>query len=99
MDRNQHNNALDSSNALHVNNKNLKRTISIGNEDFKDIIKNNYLYVDKTSFIKDWWNNGDTVTLITRPRRFGRTLTLSMIETFFSIEYKDNKNITWAIKK
>lgn len=71
----------------------MKRKISIGNEDFKDIIESNYLYVDKTDFISEWWNNADKVTLITRPRRFGKTLTLSMIETFFSIEYKDNKNI------
>ena len=76
----------------------MKRQISIGNEDFKDIIENNYLYVDKTDFISEWWNNADKVTLITRPRRFGKTLTLSMIETFFSIEYKDNKNIFKNLK-
>lgn len=63
------------------------RTIGIGIQDFADIRKNNYFYIDKTSFIKDWWESGDSVTLITRPRRFGKTLTMSMTEQFFSAEY------------
>ena len=65
----------------------LGRTVGIGIQDFEDIIKNNCFYVDKTSFIKEWWENGDSVTLITRPRRFGKTLNMSMLNRFFSNEY------------
>ena len=53
---------------------------AIGKQDFREIIEGNYFYVDKTDFIKEWWENGDDVTLITRPRRFGKTLTMRMIE-------------------
>lgn len=56
-------------------------------KDFSKIITNNYFYVDKASFIKEWWEGGDEVTLITRPCRFGKTLTMSMVERFFSIKY------------
>ena len=63
------------------------RTVSIGHQDFSEIITNGYFYVDKTKFMKEWWENGDAVTLITRPRRFGKTLAMSMIEQFFSVEY------------
>lgn len=45
------------------------------------------LYVDKTDFIREWWESGDSVTLITRPRRFGKTLNMSMLEHFFSLDY------------
>ena len=65
--------------------------ISIGNQDFASIIQNNYFYIDKTSFIKEWWDKGDAVTLITRPRRFGKTLNLSMVNYFFSNKYSDGK--------
>ncbi len=60
----------------------MARTVSIGNQDFEEIILNNYFYIDKTDFIKEWWENADIVTLITRPRRFGKTLTLHMPEIF-----------------
>ena len=63
------------------------RTVAIGIQDFGDVISGNYFYVDKTSFLKEWWESGDSVTLITRPRRFGKTLTLSMAEHFFSVKY------------
>ena len=63
------------------------RTVGIGIQDFEEVIKNNCFYVDKTSFIKEWWENGDSVTLITRPRRFGKTLNMSMLNCFFSLEY------------
>ena len=59
------------------------RTVAIGIQDFADLIKKKYFYVDKTSFIKEWWENGDSVTLITRPRRFGKTLNMSMVERFY----------------
>ena len=61
----------------------MSRTIAIGEQDFSKIIEKNYFYIDKTIFIKEWWENGDTVTLITRPRRFGKTLTMSMADYFF----------------
>lgn len=57
----------------------MQQVISVGNQDFRSIIENNYFYIDKTSFIKEWWENGDSVTLITRPRRFGKTLNMSMM--------------------
>ena len=63
------------------------RTVAIGIQNFNEIIENNYFYVDKTSFIKEWWEGGDSVTLIARPRRFGKTLTMSMVEQFFSLDY------------
>lgn len=65
------------------------RTVGIGIQDFGKIINNNYFYIDKTSFIREWWESGDDVTLIARPRRFGKTLTMSMLEQFFSVEYAD----------
>ena len=49
--------------------------VAIGVQDFSTLIENNYFYVDKTLFLKEWWDSGDSVTLITRPRRFGKTLT------------------------
>lgn len=71
----------------------MARTVNIGTQDFKDIIENNYFYVDKTNFIKEWWENGDTVTLITRPRRFGKTLTMSMLNYFFSVQYAGRSDL------
>ena len=65
----------------------MARTVGIGIQSFSKIIENNYFYVDKTSFIKEWWERGDDVTLITRPRRFGKTMNMSMLEAFFSVEY------------
>ncbi len=65
----------------------MARTVAIGVQDFEQLIKNDYFYVDKTKFIKEWWESGDAVTLITRPRRFGKTLTMNMLEHFFSIKY------------
>ena len=63
------------------------RTVGIGIQDFDKIIEGNYFYVDKTSFIKEWWENGDDVTLIARPRRFGKTLNMSMLNRFFSLDF------------
>jgi len=63
------------------------RTVAIGIQNFNEIIEKEYFYVDKTHFIREWWDNGDSATLITRPRRFGKTLTMSMVEQFFSVEY------------
>jgi hypothetical protein len=72
---------------------NMVRTVSIGNQDFEKIRERNCFYVDKTRFIKEWWEQGDEVTLITRPRRFGKTLTMSMMEKFFSVEYAGRENL------
>lgn len=71
----------------------MARTIGIGIQDFEKIISENCFYMDKTGFIKEWWENLDDVTLITRPRRFGKTLTMSMVERFFSIEYEGQKDL------
>ncbi|MDE7297839.1 MAG: AAA family ATPase, partial [Lachnospiraceae bacterium] len=65
----------------------MARTAAIGIQDFETMISKNCFYVDKTDFIRQWWENEDSVTLITRPRRFGKTLTMSMIERFFSVKY------------
>ena len=63
------------------------KTISIGKQDFASLREHNCFYIDKTDFIKEWWNSQDDVTLITRPRRFGKTLNMSMVECFFSVKY------------
>ena len=65
----------------------MARTIGIGQQDFADIQRDKLFYIDKTKFIKEWWESKDSVTLITRPRRFGKTLTMSMLEEFFSVKY------------
>ncbi len=65
----------------------MARTVAIGYQDFETIRQKEYFYIDKTNFIKEWWENGDNVTLITRPRRFGKTLNMNMLERFLSIEY------------
>lgn len=65
----------------------MARTAAIGVQDFEQIIQNDYFYVDKTAFIREWWESGDTVTLITRPRRFGKTLNMNMLQRFFSVKY------------
>ena len=63
------------------------RKISIGKQDYESLITSGCFYVDKTYFIKEWWESQDDVTLITRPRRFGKTLNMSMLECFFSNKY------------
>ena len=65
----------------------MARTVGIGNQDFEKIRVDNIFYIDKTKFIKEWWESMDSVTLITRPRRFGKTLNMSMLEKFFSVNY------------
>lgn len=71
----------------------MARTVGIGIQSFEKIIVNNYFYIDKTDFIKEWWENGDDVTLITRPRRFGKTLNMNMLERFLSVKYKGQGEI------
>ncbi|MDY4969803.1 MAG: AAA family ATPase [Lachnospiraceae bacterium] len=65
----------------------MRQTIGIGHQDFEDIRLEHCFYVDKTDFIREWWEYRDCVTLITRPRRFGKTLAMSMVEKFFSVKY------------
>lgn len=67
--------------------------VAIGLQSFENIRENNIFYVDKTDFIKDWWEMKDSVTLITRPRRFGKTLNMSMAECFFSNRYGDRADL------
>lgn len=69
------------------------RNVAIGIQNYNEIIENHYFYVDKTNFIKQWWESGDSVTLITRPRRFGKTLTMSMVEQFFSLKYAGRSDL------
>ena len=69
------------------------RNVAIGIQSFSEIIEKKYFYVDKTSFIKEWWDSGDSVTLITRPRRFGKTLNMSMVEQFFSLDYANRGDL------
>ena len=71
----------------------MAKVISIGNQSFESIREKDNFYVDKTNFIKEWWDNDDIVTLITRPRRFGKTLNMSMLECFFSHKYKDRGDL------
>ena len=71
----------------------MAKVISIGNQSFESMRERDNFYVDKTSFIKEWWENEDTVTLITRPRRFGKTLNMNMLECFFSNKYKDRGDL------
>lgn len=71
----------------------MARTVAIGLQDFETVRQRDVFYIDKTYFLKEWWNAQDDVTLITRPRRFGKTLTMSMTEKFFSINYAGRKNL------
>ncbi len=76
----------------------MSRTVSIGCQDFETIRREGYFYIDKTCFIREWWERGDSVTLITRPRRFGKTLTMSMLEKFFSVEYAGRTDLFSGLK-
>ena len=80
------------------------RTVGIGYQDFEKLRMMNNFYIDKTHFIREWWEAGDDVTLITRPRRFGKTLNMSMLEKFFSVEYAGRSELfegqaIWEIRK
>ena len=71
----------------------MKTVVSVGKQNFQSLRENGYFYIDKTDFIKEWWEAGDEVTLITRPRRFGKTLNMNMLECFFSIKYKEHSDL------
>lgn len=71
----------------------MTQTVSLGAQDFAYIRENDCFFVDKTDFISEWWENKDAVTLITRPRRFGKTLNLNMMECFFSVAYQNRSDL------
>ena len=82
----------------------MKKVIGIGKQSFEDIIQSNCFYIDKTSLIKEWWESEDDITLITRPRRFGKTLNMDMLKCFFSNQYRDQGQLfeglnIWKEKK
>jgi hypothetical protein len=76
----------------------MKRAIGTGIQDFESLRMNNRFYVDKTDFIREWWDGGDAVTLITRPRRFGKTLNMSMLNCFFSNKYANRSELFEDLK-
>ncbi|MBM3198768.1 MAG: hypothetical protein FJZ58_05900, partial [Chlamydiae bacterium] len=71
----------------------MDKQIPISITDFKKMREGNYLYVDKTLFIEEWWKEGSEVTLITRPRRFGKTIALSSVKYFFDHEEKSTRHL------
>ena len=76
----------------------MKREIATGIQDFESMRMNHRFYVDKTDLIQEWWNGGDVVTLITRPRLFGKTLNMSMMKCFFSNEYANRGELFEGLK-
>ena len=76
----------------------MKREIATGWQDFESLRMNNRFYVDKTDLIREWWQGGDAVTLITRPRRFGKTLNMSMLNCFFSNKYANRPELFEGLK-
>ncbi len=71
----------------------MEKNVAIGIQDFDELITGGCFYIDKTDFIREWWESRDKVTLIARPRRFGKTLNISMLERFFSIQYAGQGNV------
>lgn len=65
----------------------MAKTVSIGKQDFASLREQNSFYIDKTDLIRAWWESMDDITLITRPRRFGKTLNMDMLKCFFSNQY------------
>ena len=76
----------------------MKQVIGTGVQDFESLRTNHRFYVDKTDFIREWWNGGDAVTLITRPRRFGKTLNLSTLNCFFSNKFAGRSDLFEGLK-
>ena len=69
----------------------MNQVISIGKQNFSSLRENSCFYIDKSDLIREWWDSQDEITLITRPRRFGKTLNMSMLNYFFSNLYTDKK--------
>ena len=78
--------------------KQMKRVIATGVQDFESLSVNKDFYIDKTDFISKWWKGRDAVTLITRPRRFGKTLNMSMLNCFFSDKYGNRGELFEGLK-
>ena len=76
----------------------MEKVIATGSQDFEYLRKNNGFYVDKTDFIRKWWKGLDSVTLITRPRRFGKTLNMSTLNCFFSNKYENRGDLFEGLK-
>ncbi len=74
------------------------RVLGVGHQDFEKIRTSGNFYIDKTEFIREWWESNDMVTLITRPRRFGKTLNMSMLENFFSVRYADRADLFTGLR-
>lgn len=75
-----------------------KKSVAVGIQDFEALRRDQMFYVDKTDFIRQWWESGETTTLITRPRRFGKTLNLSMLNCFFSVFYENRADLFEGLK-
>ena len=71
----------------------MTKTVSIGKQDFASLREQNSFYIDKTDLIRVWWESQDDITLITRPRRFGKTLNMDMLKCFFSNQYADRGDL------
>ena len=71
----------------------MRKRVGIGYQDFEEIRMNNVFYIDKTAFVREWWEEADKVTLIARPRRFGKTLNMRMVEKFFSVDYAGREDL------
>ena len=71
----------------------MAKTVAIGLQSFEEIRENDVFYVDKTKFIKEWWESRDAVTLLTRPRRFGKTLNMDTLNCFFSNQYANRSDL------
>ena len=71
----------------------MAKNVAIGIQSFAELREKDYFYVDKTDFIREWGDSGDSVTLINRPRRFGKTMNMSMVEAFFSVDYADKGDL------
>ena len=84
---------MKNKNVLELYWRDTMKKIAIGKQSFEDIRKKDCFYIDKTDFIKDWWESADDVTLITRPRRFGKTLNMDMLKCFFSNQYEGRKEL------
>ena len=84
---------MKNKNVLELYWRDTMKKIAIGKQSFEDIRKKDCFYIDKTDFIKDWWESTDDVTLITRPRRFGKTLNMDMLKCFFSNQYEGRKEL------
>ena len=84
---------MKNKNVLELYWRDTMKKIAIGKQSFEDIRKKDCFYIDKTDFIKDWWESADDVTLITRPRRFGKALNMDMLKCFFSNQYEGRKEL------